>query len=275
MSPTVHGALAEVAGTHPEVTAAFPSERESISYRELADSSLAMAAGLVARGVRPGDPVGILCPNAPEFLRSLFAVLVAGGAACPLPLPFGLRDLGSYPQRLARIAEAAGMRRIVLSHRFGTLAGHLAGALPGLELWRTDEEVEPAGELPVVAAEDTAIVQFTSGSTSLPKGVRLSHANVLAGLTAIREGIRLGPTDGGGFWLPLFHDMGLFGTLSAILKGIPAHVWSPVSFVKDPARWLREFLASGATISAMPNFGYDLLADAVSPEQAAELSMGH
>ena len=118
-------------------------------------------------------------------------------------------------------------------------------------------------------------MQFTSGSTALPKGVRLTHRNVLAGLAAISEGIALGPSDSGGFWLPLFHDMGLFGVMAGIQAGIPLHIWSPLSFIKQPARWLGEFLASGATITAMPDFGYRTLTAAVSAPEAAGLDMAH
>ncbi|GLZ36523.1 AMP-binding protein [Actinokineospora sp. NBRC 105648] len=272
MSDTLHSILDRVAAEYPAVRATFPSEKESITYGDLSASARAMAAGLLARGVGRGEPVGILCPNAPEFLQSLFAVSAAGAAATPLPLPMGMRHAGAYPARLAAIAEAAGMRRILVSHRFGALVEGLE--VPGVELIST-ADLSGDGPLPAVGPDDLAIVQFTSGSTSLPKGVRLTHANVVAGLVAIREGIALGQGDGGGFWLPLFHDMGLFGTLSAVLIGIPAFVWSPLSFINDPARWLREFLASGATITAMPNFGYDQLAAAFTAAEAAELDMAH
>lgn len=273
LSTTVHGALDAAAANSPDVLARFPSVSDSIGYARLAESARTTAGALVAAGLIRGEPVGILCPNAPEFLTSFFAVLAAGGAACPLPLPFGLRDMGTYPQRLARVVDAASMRTILVSHRLGQMVEPLRTAVPGVRLTSTDSAAAGCGALPEVTGDDVAVVQFTSGSTAVPKGVRLTHRNVLAGLMAIRDGIALGPADGGGFWLPLFHDMGLFGTLSAVLNGLPAHVWSPTSFVKDPARWLREFLASGATISAMPNFGYDLLTAAVSPVDVGELDM--
>ncbi|WP_069167849.1 AMP-binding protein, partial [Nocardia altamirensis] len=220
--------------------------------------------------------VGILSPNAPEFLISLFAVAAAGGAATPLPLPAGTRQLGGYPQKLAAIVEAAGMRTVLVSHRFADLAALLGDAV-SVELVDTATLFEEAATatlpLPDLAGDDLAIVQFTSGSTATPKGVRLTHHNVLSGLAAIRTGIALDLTDRGGFWLPLFHDMGLFGTLSAILRGIPAHVWSPMAFVKDPARWLAEFAASGTTITAMPNFGYEALLAAIPPEHVTDYDL--
>jgi fatty-acyl-CoA synthase len=273
VSETLHGLLDGAAARHPGQAVRFPSAGESVSYRELAASARGLAGELAAEGMGRGEPVGVLSPNAPEFLRSLFAVTAAGGAACPLPLPFGLREVASYGQRLARIAEVAGMRRMVVSPRLGSLADDLAALLPGLELRHASAVGTAPAALPQVTGDETAIVQFTSGSTAQPKGVRLTHRNVLAGLTAISSGIALGAGDGGGFWLPLFHDMGLFGVMTGLGAGIPLHIWSPVSFLKSPARWLREFQASGATISAMPDFGYEMLTAAVSPQEAAELDL--
>ncbi|MFG1795918.1 AMP-binding protein [Nocardia sp. NPDC049149] len=275
---TLHGRMAEISAAHPTVAATFWSVSETVDYAELNRRALAAAAALVRRGVRRGEPVGILSPNAPEFLISLFAVAAAGGAATPLPLPAGTRQLGGYPQKLAAIVEAAGMRTVLVSHRFADLAAPLGDAVP-VELVDTAklfEEVATATvPLPELGGDDLAIVQFTSGSTATPKGVRLTHHNVLSGLAAIRAGIALDLTDRGGFWLPLFHDMGLFGTLSAILRGIPAHVWSPMAFVKDPARWLAEFAASGTTITAMPNFGYEALLAAIPPEQVTDYDLSN
>lgn len=273
VSQTVHGLLGATAARRPDELVRFPSERETVSYRDLSAHAWLMAGELAAEGVRPGDNVGVLSPNAPEYFQSLFAVSAAGGAACPLPVPFGLRDMAGYGRQLSRIAEASQMRLVLVSPRLAPLTSSLAEALPELRLRPAAFLGTPVAALPAVTEDDYAIVQFTSGSTALPKGVRLTHRNVLAGLAAIRDGIALGDGDGGGFWLPLFHDMGLFGVMSGIQAGIPMYVWSPVSFVKSPARWLREFLASGSTITAMPNFGYEMLTAAVSPEEAAALDM--
>ena len=273
VSQTVHDLLAATAARRPDESMRFPSQRETVTYRELSARAWSMAGELAAEGVRPGDNVGILSPNAPEYFQSLFAVSAAGAAACPLPVPFGMRDLAGYGRQLARIAAVSGMRVVLVSSRLAPLAAQLAAALPGVRARPATCLGVPAAPLPAVTGADAAIVQFTSGSTALPKGVLLTHRNVLAGLAAIRTGIALGDGDAGGFWLPLFHDMGLFGVMSGIQAGIPMHVWSPVSFVKDPARWLREFLAAGATITAMPDFGYGMLTAAFSPDEAAALDM--
>ena len=273
VSQTVHDLLAATAARRPDESMRFPSQRETVTYRELSARAWSMAGELAAEGVRPGDNVGILSPNAPEYFQSLFAVSAAGAAACPLPVPFGMRDLAGYGRQLARIAAVSGMRVVLVSSRLAPLAAQLAAALPGVRPRPATCLGVPAAPLPAVTGADAAIVQFTSGSTALPKGVLLTHRNVLAGLAAIRAGIALGDGDAGGFWLPLFHDMGLFGVMSGIQAGIPMHVWSPVSFVKDPARWLREFLAAGATITAMPDFGYGMLTAAFSRDEAAALDM--
>lgn len=281
----MHGVLDAAAAAQPDQLIRFHSERAVVSYRELASSARALAWQLAAGeagpgSVRPGDPVGVLGPNGPWFLRSLFGVTAAGGAACPLPLPAGLADVAAYGERLARVADVAGMRLVLVSPRLRELAGHLAAVLPlvafvtvGADQGDQAAGTDAARALPYVSPDDTAIVQFTSGSTALPKGVRLTHRNVLAGLAAISRGIALGPADSGGFWLPLFHDMGLFGVLAGIQAGIPMHVWSPVSFIKQPGRWLREFAASGATITAMPDFGYHTLTAAVTAQEAAGLDL--
>jgi len=273
VSQTVHDLLAATAARRPDESMRFPSQRETVTYRELSARAWSMAGELAAEGVLPGDNVGILSPNVPEYFQSLFAVSAAGGAACPLPVPFGMRDIAGYGRQLARIAAVSGMRVVLVSPRLAPLAAQLAPALPGVRPRPATCLGGPAAPLPAVTGDDAAIVQFTSGSTALPKGVLLTHRNVLAGLAAIRTGIALGDGDAGGFWLPLFHDMGLFGVMSGIQAGIPMHVWSPVSFVKDPARWLREFLAAGATITAMPDFGYGMLTAAFSPDEAAALDM--
>ncbi|MCX4091583.1 AMP-binding protein [Nocardia sp. alder85J] len=273
---TLPGRLAGIAARHPEVSATFWSTRQSLSYADLYARAADAAGTLVRHGVRRGEPVGILSPNAPEFLIGLFAVTAAGAAAAPLPLPSGAQQLRSYPQRLAAIAAAAGMRSVLVSPRLAGAVAPLAGAVDVefIDTTTLFEDREPV-TLPTVDPGDPAIVQFTSGSTAAPKGVLLTHRNALAGLAAIRTGIALDHTDQGGFWLPLFHDMGLFGTLSAILRGIPAHLWSPTAFVKDPARWLREFAEARVSITAMPNFGYQALLDAVPPERAADCDLSH
>ncbi|WP_218604988.1 AMP-binding protein [Pseudonocardia abyssalis] len=271
---TLHDALDVVAAQFPEQCIHFPDENAVLRYRELADASRTVAAALVRRGVRPGDRVGVLAPNTPEFLTTLFGAVRAGAAAAPLALPAGT-DLGDYLRRTQRVAGTAGMSHLVVSHRIASRLVPALAALAGPDVLDSAELDTGAGgeHMPEVAVAAPAIVQFTSGSTAVPKGVVLSHANVWSCARAITAAIRLGPADVHGSWLPLFHDMGLFGALTGLFRGIPLHLWSPAGFVRRPARWLEQFATAGATISTMPNFGYDALLGAVTPEQAASLDL--
>ena len=132
VSQTVHDLLAATAARRPDESVRFPSQRETVTYRELSARAWSMAGELAAEGVRSGDNVGILSPNAPEYFQSLFAVSAAGGAACPLPVPFGMRDIAGYGRQLARIAAVSGMRVVLVSPRLAPLAAQLAAALPGV-----------------------------------------------------------------------------------------------------------------------------------------------
>ena len=241
---TLHEAFAAAAAKAPESPVNFPSAGEYLTLGELDSAATAAARGLVAAGVAPGDRVGVLSRNNADFLIGLFGVAAAGAAACPLPLPTSVRDLGGYSARLAAIMSAAEIRRVVVGARTDTTARRISGVLPDLEYLQAATLTGSADvPLPPVTPEDLAVVQFTSGSTSLPKGVRLTHANVLHGCAAICGGVAMTPGDRGANWLPLFHDMGLFGTLCGLLTPMPMTVWTPSAFVKDPAAWLRDFAA--------------------------------
>jgi acyl-CoA synthetase (AMP-forming)/AMP-acid ligase II len=275
LGATLHEALDRVASAHPEQVLRFHSENETLTYAELATASRRGAARLAAAGVAPGDAVAVLAPNAPEFVAGVFAATRTGAAACPLPLPAGLRDLAGYVERTARIVATAGVTHLVLSHRLARPLGTRVALLGVPHVLVSDALLAPGacGEMPVVDPAGPAVLQFTSGSTAAPKGVVLTHDNVLHCAASIMEAIALGPADAHASWLPLFHDMGLFGTLTGIFTGIPVNLWSPAAFVKDPARWLTEFAATGSTISTMPNFAFDALVDAVPPERARELDL--
>ena len=260
----------EAAARNPDQIVCFPSEGERLTYRELAETSRRMAAALLAAGAGEGDAVGVLSPNSAAFLQGVLAAGWIGAAACPLPLPMGMRDIEGYARRLQSIMDTARMTHLVAGPKMSVVTQHLAGltVLDAGEAAGHDPAPLRGGGL-----DHTAILQFTSGSTADPKGVVLTHSNVLSCADSITEAIQLSGADGWGSWLPLFHDMGLFGTLTGLFTGIPVHVWSPITFVKSPAAWLTEFLATRATICAMPNFGYDYLLTAVPEDR--ELDMAH
>ncbi|MEU5695113.1 AMP-binding protein [Actinosynnema sp. NPDC020468] len=265
----MHERFDAAASRYPDQTIAFPGEDERLTYRELAETSRRMAGALHDAGAR--DVVGVLCPNNTAFLQGVLAASRLGAAACPLPLPMGLRDLEGYVRRTRKIIATAGLTHLVTVPRMKPITEHLDVTAHEAETLVLGED----REFPAVPIDATAVLQFTSGSTSDPKGVVLTHRNVLSCAESITKAIAIKPEDGWGSWLPLFHDMGLFGTLTGLFNGIPLTLWSPADFVKSPGAWLRQFAAVKATICAMPNFGYDYLTTTVSTETLAELDLAH
>jgi fatty-acyl-CoA synthase len=130
------------------------------------------------------------------------------------------------------------------------------------------------GDGPDLTATDFALIQYTSGSTGDPKGVLLSHSNLMANIRAIAAGIDLRPTDVGVSWLPLYHDMGLIGTwLNTIVHGIPLVLMSPLAFLARPERWLWAIHERRATLSAAPNFAYELCVRKIRDEAIEGLDL--
>jgi acyl transferase domain-containing protein/acyl-CoA synthetase (AMP-forming)/AMP-acid ligase II/acyl carrier protein len=128
--------------------------------------------------------------------------------------------------------------------------------------------------MPVLDRSDIAFLQYTSGSTSRPRGVMLSHANLLYNLRAIRRSFGCGPDTHVVIWLPPYHDMGLIGgLLEPAYAGFPVTFMSPLSFLKRPGRWLRAISEIGATISGGPNFAYEMCAAKISPAERADLDL--
>lgn len=271
MEATLHATLDKIAANHPDVAAEFPGEKTSLRLDDLSRDSAYMAAGLRDAGIVAGDRVGVLSANEPDFLLTLFALSRLGAVACPLPLPTTSRD--GYATKIQGILAAGRIRHVVVSRRLSKMRGLVAGALGDVGQTGTADLLGRGGLTPVTGAELSAgneiIVQFTSGSTAQPKGVRLTHTNVQACLRAIRMGLDMHREDRLGIWLPLFHDMGLFGTLTPLLIATPVTVWPSTAFVKDPATWLREFSDGGYTIAPMPNFAFDYLLRSVPPDEVA------
>ncbi len=244
-----------------------------LSYGDLDRSSRAVAAALVARGLVPGQSVAIMLPTSCEYLATFLGIVMAGGVPVPIYPPARPSQLEDHLRRHARILEAAQTRHLVTIAEAQTAARLLRGQVDCLRdvLTRDDLAGDAASFAPPpIKASDTAFVQFTSGSTGQPKGVVLTHQNILANIRAMGEAIRASSDDVFVSWLPLYHDMGLIGAwLGSLYYAMQSVLMSPLSFLANPARWLWAIHEHGGTISAAPNFAFELCLSKI-PDGALE-----
>ncbi len=276
MMKLVHLSLDEVASSCPDTPTHFPAEGVRVSIAEMAETSARYAAGLCEAGIARGERIGILCPTSPAFFFTLFGALRLGAAACPVPLPGLLTDLHAHASGLARVLERGEVRTLVVAPKMMPVARLLLEFLPSVRVLAPDDLARSATAVYDAAgggAYTAAVVQLTSGTTAEPKGAMLSHENVLAAVRAITEGIRLSRSDVHCQWLPLFHDMGLFGALAGVLNGFVQHLSPPSAFIRDPSSWLDRFARCRATLYAGPNFSYQHMLDAVDDDALATLDL--
>lgn len=241
-----------------EVVSIFHSYRSSgeqvsqLTGRELYDRSVRLAAQLV-RDERDPGPVGVLCPQTPDYLVAMLACLAAARVAVPLYAPGNARSM----QRLSSVLSDSGAREVLTVGKFrDTVRG--ATTRDTRVLCVDQERLGPRSD-PTEAARDTiAYLQYTSGSTRNPAGVCVTHANVMAGVRQLSSAFELTAESRLVSWLPLYHDMGLVFLFTALLAGAPVHVMSPLDFATSPIRWLRVISDHGATHSVTPNSGLDL-----------------
>lgn len=237
--------------------------REKIlRYGTLYEKSLAVARGLQALGLGPHETVAIMLPTSEGFFYSFFGVLLAGGLPVPIYPPFRPDKIEEYAKRESRILRNAEIKILISFPEILPLNRIIRNFTPSLKAVTTPEELmkfDQAYSQPVVVSTDNALIQYTSGSTGEPKGVALTHDNLIANIRAVGEAVQAKPTDVVVSWLPLYHDMGLIGAwLGSLYYGLPLTVMSPLSFLNHPERWLWAIHYHRATISAGPNFAYEL-----------------
>jgi 1-acyl-sn-glycerol-3-phosphate acyltransferase len=253
------------------------NDEQTISYDELDRESRAVAAGLIERGVAPGDRVAIMVPTEAAFFEAFFGVLYAGGVPVPVYPPFRRAQVEDHLRRQATILSNAGASLLIIGSEIRTVGQLMLGLAEDLRHVETVKELSRAGaiEQPLPAGPGTiALIQYTSGSTGDPKGVVLTHANLLANIRAMGEAVAASSADVFVSWLPLYHDMGLIGAwLGALHYGVPTVIMPPLAFLADPARWLRAIGHHRATLSAAPNFAYELCCKNVHDEDIKGLDL--
>jgi acyl-CoA synthetase (AMP-forming)/AMP-acid ligase II len=235
-----------------------------LSYGELLERSLRVFSALKQLGVRKSQPILILLPTSPDFLFSFFGTLLVEAVPVPLYPPVRMNELEQYASHLQAVIKDCGARCIITSEPLLHFLRWMArSASHDLSLWTTQELLASGSqghaEFPTGTSQDTALIQYTSGSTGIPKGVELTHGQLLSNIRSVAKVLNYREGDVGVSWLPLYHDMGLIGAiLSTVHFSIPLVLLSPLDFIKSPKRWLWAIHRYRGTLSAAPNFAYSL-----------------
>ncbi len=266
MSETLLSCLERAAQSGEGVRFLERSEERWVSYREVLESARVVAGGLRELGIDEGARVAVAVATGPSFYHAFFGVLAAGASPLSLPLPPRFGAGRSFREELCASVQAAKARLVLTD-------------VPG-RVRVEDVPVVALPELPHAApllvdrdADSLALVQLSSGTTGAPKAVPLTHRQILSNVRAIRDRILESyPAErhdhGGVSWLPLYHDMGLVGAvLTALAEPAPLALMKPEEFVARPARWLQAISRTRATISAAPNFAYELAVDKARDEE--------
>ena len=247
----------------------------SVDYGELDRRARHVAARLQTLGVKSGERVLLLYPPGLEYVAAFLGCLYAGVVAVP-----------AYPPRLNRpisrlraiAADSGATAALTTAHVLSNLGRRLAHAPEMMSLrWLSTDDSEDLAEgwrRPEAGANTLAFLQYTSGSTAAPKGVMVTHGNLLHNSAMTYRGLGHTPESLMVSWLPPYHDMGLImAVLQALYGGFPAALMAPVSFLQRPLDWLRAISRLGADTAGAPNFAYDLCARKITPEERATLDL--
>lgn len=250
---------------------------EIITYIELFDNALRIAHALIKRGLKPGETVAIMQPTNPGFFYTFFGVLLANCIPVPIYPPFRPHQIEAYAKQEAKILKNAEVRLLVTFHQAENLSKLLRAFIPSLkEVTTVSALLKNEEKAPFLGAkeDDFALIQYTSGSTSAPKGVLLTHQNLLANIRAYGEAIAITYHDVTVSWAPLYHDLGLIGFwLGSLYHGIPLRLMSPMAFLNRPERWLWAIHYYRGTLSGGPNFAYELCVRKIEPAMIEGLDL--
>jgi acyl-CoA synthetase (AMP-forming)/AMP-acid ligase II len=242
-------------------------------------ASARYGGALQALGGKKGDRVALILPDNADFVFAFLGAIRAGMIPVPIYPPTGLGKLAGYLENTLHIVAKSGAKILLTNGEIKRMLGTIQAEAPELQkvvavegVRSMREELKPAK----VSLDDTCFLQFTSGSTSRPKGVVLTHANLAANVRAIMQlglGVR-DSVDSGASWLPLYHDMGLIGFVIAPLYHVNTITFlPPLLFLKRPARWLETISRHRASISFGPNFAYALCVKRIKESEMAGLDL--
>lgn len=255
------------------------AEVATLTYEQLWQEARQKASGLQALGVVPGETVAIMLPTGRDYFLSFIGVLMAGAIPVPIYPPARLAQLEEHLQRHTGILQNCQASTLITVAEAKMVAALLKTRVESLRNVVAAQELQgdaTAFLQPPVSGQDTAFLQYTSGSTGNPKGVVLTHANLLANLRAMGTVVKVTSRDVFVSWLPLYHDMGLIGAwFGSLYFGLELVVMSPLAFLAKPQRWLWAIHKYGGTLSASPNFGYELCCKRIRTEDMEGLNLAH
>lgn len=250
-------------------------------YAEMRAEAERRAAFLSAAGLAKGDHVALLLPENHEFVLTFLGASIGGFVPVPMYPQASFKAIDAYLDTLAHIAVAADVGVLVCMATNRDVVEKLRSRpeMKGRRVLFAPDAFAgepPAFERPEVTEDDLCFLQFTSGSTSKPKGVAVTHRNLVANATAILgpAGLNRTPEDLGVSWLPLFHDMGLIGfVLGTLIVDLPVVLMQTAHFARMPRRWLELISKHEATITYAPNFAYQLVTKRISDKDLAALDL--
>jgi fatty-acyl-CoA synthase len=254
-------------------------QEDFLSWDRLRSEAINCAAQLRAIGLKKGDRLAVVVPDARDFVPTFLGAAWAGVIPVPLHAPPSLGNLDSYADTLIATLNNAEPACLATSARLAGLLQDITRRVPSLKATITTEQLRAAApdhadrEPAEIDAQDIAFLQFTSGSTASPKGVEITHGGLRANAWAImRDSLQCdSEKDHGVSWLPLTHDMGLVGfVLSPLFHKVQVTFIPPLSFVRNAAIWLETIHRKRATISFAPNFAYSLVTRRATASQIAK-----
>jgi acyl-CoA synthetase (AMP-forming)/AMP-acid ligase II len=242
-------------------------------YSRVASLATMVARQIESLGARRGSVIFIMMKSAPEFAGALVGSLLAGNTPSPISLPRQGYNRARQVDHVAEVLRAADPALILTDH--GALYDFMKDAVLRARVNTAVETVEvdtPVRDGPRRRPADLALLQFTSGSSSRPVGVRITWSNLEANVAMIRAWLEIGPGDQTATWLPLHHDMGLIGCLvTPMVTQTDVWIMRPEQFVADPERWIECFGLRGVQLGVAPTFGYGYAARRVSDEAIAHM----